>query len=108
MPLRVWLLLATVTIARIGSGMQTQSVGAVGPSLVDAMGLAYVALGTLIGAYSLPGIAVALPGSWLIARMGDRRMVLASLALMGIGGGLMAMAQNYPILSRPGPLDRCC
>jgi predicted MFS family arabinose efflux permease len=98
LPLRVWLILATVTIARIGSGMQTQSVGAVGPSLVDAMGLAYVALGTLIGAYSLPGIAVALPGSWLIARMGDRRMVLTSLALMGIGGGLMAMAQNYPIL----------
>ena len=49
-----------------------------GPPLVDAMGLAYIALGTLIGAYSLPGMAVALPGSWLIARMGDRRMVLAS------------------------------
>ena len=55
MPVRVWLILVTVTIARIGSGMQTQSVGAVGPSLVEAMGLAYVALGTLIGAYSLPG-----------------------------------------------------
>jgi predicted MFS family arabinose efflux permease len=62
------------------------------------MGLAYVALGTLIGAYSLPGIAAALPGGWLIARMGDRRMVLASLALMAIGGGLMAIAQNYQIL----------
>ena len=62
------------------------------------MGLAYVALGTLIGAYSLPGIAVALPGSWLIARMGDRRMVLASLALMAIGGGLLAIAQNYQVL----------
>ena len=98
MPARVWLILATVTIARIGAGMQTQSVGAVGPSLVEAMGLAYVALGTLIGAYSLPGIALALPGSWLIARMGDRRMVLASLALMVIGGGLMAIAQNYQIL----------
>ena len=52
MPLRVWLILATVSIARIGAGMQTQSVGAVGPSLVEAMGLAYVALGTLIGACS--------------------------------------------------------
>ena len=62
------------------------------------MGLAYVALGTLIVAYSLPGFAVALPGSWLIARMGDRRMVLASLALMVIGGGLMAIGQNYQIL----------
>jgi MFS family permease len=98
MPARVWLILATATIARIGSGMQTQSVGAVGPSLVEAMGLAYVALGTLIGAYSLPGIAAALPGGWLIARMGDRRMVLAALALMVIGGGQMAIAPNYQIL----------
>ena len=112
MPMRVWLILATVAIARIGAGMQTQSVGAVGPSLVEAMGLAYVALGTLIGAYSLPGIAVALPGSWLIARMGDRRMVLASLALMAIGGGLLAIAQNYQVLLtarvvEPGHAKRC-
>lgn len=98
MPVRIWLILATATVARIGAGMQTQSVGAVGPSIVEAMGLAYVALGTLIGAYSLPGIAAALPGGWLIARMGDRRMILVSLALMVIGGGLMAIAQNYPIL----------
>jgi predicted MFS family arabinose efflux permease len=98
MPVHIWLILATATLARIGSGMQTQSVGAVGPSLVEAMGLAYVALGTLIGAYSLPGIAFALPGSWLIARMGDRRMVLASLALMAIGGGTTAFAQNYQVL----------
>jgi predicted MFS family arabinose efflux permease len=98
MPARIWLILATATLARIGSGMQTQSVGAVGPSLVDAMGLAYVALGTLIGAYSLPGIAAALPGGWLILRMGDRRMVLVSLASMVIGGGLMAIAQDYQLL----------
>ncbi len=98
MPARVWLILATVTIARAATGLQTQSVGAIGPSLVEAMGLAYVALGTLIGAYSLPGIAAALPGGWLIARMGDRRMVLASLALMTIGGGLMAIASDYQIL----------
>jgi predicted MFS family arabinose efflux permease len=98
MPISVWLILATVTTARIAGGMQTQSVGAVGPSIAEAMGLAYVALGTLIGAYSLPGIAATLPGGWLIARMGDRRIALASLALMAIGGGLMAIAQNYPIL----------
>src|SRR5262249_22310832 len=98
MPVRIWLILATATVARIGAGMQTQSVGAVGPSVVEAMGLAYVALGTLIGAYSLPGIAAALPGGWLIARMGDRRMVLASLALMVSGGVLMAVAQNYQVL----------
>jgi predicted MFS family arabinose efflux permease len=98
MPLRIWLILATATLARIGFGMQTQSVGAVGPSLVEAMGLAYVALGTLIGAYSLPGIAAALPGGWLIARMGDRRMVLASLAAMVVGGCVMAIAPSTPIL----------
>jgi predicted MFS family arabinose efflux permease len=98
MSVRIWLMLATAIIARIGSGMQTQSVGAVGPSLVQGMGLAYGALGTLIGAYSLPGIAAALPGGWLIARMGDRRIALVSLALMAIGGGLMAIAPNYRVL----------
>ena len=30
--------------------------------------------------------------------MGDRRLVLASLALMVVGGGLMAIAQNYQVL----------
>jgi MFS family permease len=62
------------------------------------MDLAYVALGTLIGVYSLPGVVAALPGASLASRLGDRRMVLTSLALMTTGRALMAVSPSYDAL----------
>jgi MFS family permease len=52
----------------------------------------------LIGLYVLPGIAVALPGGVLAQRYGDKRIVCVGLAGMIVGGSLMGLASNLPLL----------
>ena len=47
--------------------------------MVKELGLAYASLGTLLGAYSMLGVALALPTGWLIVRFGFRRIVLEDL-----------------------------
>ena len=87
--------LAALTFARVAYGVQFQSVGAVGPAMVADLGLAYASLGTLVGAYSALGLALSLPAGWMIARLGDRRVVLAGLGLMALGGLLLAVAPGF-------------
>lgn len=91
-------MLARVAAARAAMGLQLQTVGALGAPLLAA-GLVpdYAALGTLIGVYSLAGIVVALPSGWLLARFGDRRVLLAGVWLMAAGGLGMAFAPGYAV-----------
>jgi predicted MFS family arabinose efflux permease len=92
-----WTLLAVLTVARIAYGVQFQAVGAVGPAILQDLGLAYALLGTLVGAYSLLGLVLALPAGWLTARLGDRRTVLAALGLMIAGGLVLAVAPGFDV-----------
>jgi predicted MFS family arabinose efflux permease len=97
MPDRRWLVLALLALVRIAMGIQFQSIGAVGPALVSGLGLDYATLGTLAGAYLLPGAAMALPAGWLTARLGDRPTVLGGLALMAAGGVATALAPGFAV-----------
>ena len=90
-----WALRAVLTFARVAYGTQFQSVGAVGPAMIADLGLDYASLGTLVGAYSVLGLALSLPAGWLMARFGDRRVVLAGLGLMAAGGALLALAPGF-------------
>jgi MFS family permease len=94
-----WLILAVLTFARTAMGFQFQSVAAVSPSLVAHFGLTFAALGTLIGLYLLPGIAVALPGGMLALRYGDKRTTCVGLAAMTLGGLLMGLANDVWLLT---------
>ena len=94
---RLWLILATLTLARATMGFQFQSLATVGPVLTDG-GLSHAELGALIGIYLLPGALFALPGGWLGGRYGDKRVVLVGLAMMCVGGALLVPAVNYPIM----------
>jgi predicted MFS family arabinose efflux permease len=91
------ILIASLTSARIAYGVQFQSAGALGPSIMRDLGVDYAAFGALIGAYSLLGIALSLPSGWLIARLGTKRVALSGLALMTIGGLLSAIAPEFSI-----------
>ncbi|MDX6749068.1 MFS transporter [Geminicoccaceae bacterium 1502E] len=90
-----WPILALCLVLRVGMGLQFQTVATVGPLLVESLAIDYALLGTLIGAYLLPGVFVSLPGGWLMRRFGDRRIVLLGLALMTAGGLLMAVAASW-------------
>src|SRR6185437_5053177 len=89
-----WLILAALTFARTVMGFQFQSVAAVAPLVIAGFHIGYAALGTVIGLYLLPGVAVAIPGGVLAQRFGDKRMVLFGLAAMTLGGLLMALGDE--------------
>jgi len=90
-----WRSLAALTIARAAMGFQFQTVAALAPLLESDLALDKAQLGWLIGLYLLPGAAVALPGGLLGKRFGDRRVVIAGLALMAVGGVGLAAAQSF-------------
>ncbi|MGG5822966.1 MFS transporter [Falsiroseomonas sp. HW251] len=75
-------------------GFQFQSLGSVAPELMADLGIQYAELGTLIGLYFTPGLAIALPGAALGRRFGDARMVTVGLVLMAAGGAVAALAPN--------------
>ncbi len=89
-----WLILAALTFARTVMGFQFQSVAAVGPMLIGDFHIGYAALGTIIGLYLIPGVAVAIPGGVLAQRFGDKRVVCAGLTAMVVGGLLMALGDE--------------
>lgn len=95
---RLWLILATLTLARTTMGFQFQSVAAVGPLLTSNSTMTHTELGALIGIYLLPGALFAIPGGWLGNRFGDKRVVLTGLAMMTLGGALLALSVSYEIM----------
>lgn len=76
-------------------GFQFQSIAAVGPALTADSIVTHSELGILIGLYLLPGALFALPGGWLGRRFGDKAVVLVGLAMMTLGGVLLALSEAY-------------
>ena len=92
---RLWLILATLTLARTAMGFQFQSVATIGPLLTSDSTITHTELGVLIGIYLLPGALFAIPGGWLGKQFGDKRVVLTGLAMMILGGALLALSDTY-------------
>ena len=92
-----WVALVIVFVTRTSMGFQFQAVAAVAPLMVAELQLTWVQLGSLIGLYMLPGAVFALPGGVLGQRFGDRRIVVASLALMVAGGLVTAAAHGFVV-----------
>src|SRR6185295_11904529 len=90
-----WVALAIVFVTRTSMGFQFQAVASVAPLMVRDLWLSYAQLGTLVGIYMLPGAFFALPGGIIGQRFGERRVVVAGLALMVAGGVLTASAGSF-------------
>ena len=96
---RRWFILAILTFARASIGFQFQSVASLSPFLLEQFELSYGALGTLIGIYLFPGIAVALPGGVFGHKYGDKIIACFGLTAMTMGGLLMAQAESATLLT---------
>jgi MFS family permease len=90
-----WLALTLIFVTRVSMGVQFQSMASVGPLVVDDLRLSYAQLGSLVGLYLLPGVALALPGGLIGRRFGERRTVIWSLAIMVVGGLITASSQGF-------------
>jgi MFS family permease len=91
-----WKALWVLSAARVAMGFQFQAVGSTAPLLLGTLGLSLADVGWLVGIYLLPGVVLALPGGMLSARFGDRRIAIAGMALMTVGGVVSAMADGLP------------
>jgi MFS family permease len=83
-----------VMLARIAFGFQLQTVATLGPELMAAFHLDFAALGTLMGAYMLPGVLVAIPAGFLARRFGEDRVLSCGLLLMTAGSVLVAIMDS--------------
>src|SRR5687768_5393936 len=90
-----WLALTLIFVTRVSMSVQFQSIASVGPLVVDDLRLSYAQLGTLVGLYLLPGVALALPGGLIARRFGERRTVVCSLGVMVAGGLLTAWSESF-------------
>jgi MFS family permease len=92
-----WFILAVLFVVRLTMAFQFQSVAAVAPLLGPQFGVSLADIGILIGLYFTPGIALALPGGAIGQWFGDKRTVLAALALMLAGSLAMALSDSWTV-----------
>ncbi len=92
-----WQILLVLFLARSSMAYQFQTIGSVGPFLIDGFRIDFTWLGTLIGLYMLPGAVVALPSGVIGQRFGARRAVIFGLFLM-FAGGLLTASDSFNIV----------
>ena len=90
-----WSVLAVLFFIRGTMAVQFQSVAAVAPLLSADLGFSLADIGILIGLYSVPGVALALPSGAIGQRFGDKTTVLAGLVLMIVGSLIMAFSSSW-------------
>lgn len=74
---------------------QFGTVGALGPAIGEASRADAAAVGLLVGLYLSPGLLFALPGGAIARTFGDKRVVLAGVALMVLGGMVSAISMHW-------------
>lgn len=87
-----WIILLVLFFARTVMAFQFQSVAALSPLIIDSLAVTLADIGLLIGLYMGPGVVVAVGGGAVATRLGDKRTVVACLALMVGGGVIVAQA----------------
>ncbi|MDG3041754.1 MFS transporter [Roseicyclus marinus] len=90
-----WHMLALLFAARIGLGINFQTMGSTGDQLADTFGLGYAQIGLMIGFFTAPGLFLALPAGYAGRFATDR--VLCGLGLAGLAIGALVTA------AAPGP-----
>ena len=90
-----WAILALLFTARIGLGLQFQTLNSVSDQLIAGLGLNYAQIGTLVGLFMLPGMFLALPVGFAGRYLPDRLAVSLGLATLAAGGGLAAIADGF-------------
>jgi MFS family permease len=90
-----WSVLAALFVVRTTMGVQFQSVATVAPLLSADFGVDLADIGILVGLYSAPGVALALPGGAIGQRFGDKKTVLVGLVLMIVGSLMMTFSSSW-------------
>jgi predicted MFS family arabinose efflux permease len=93
-----WRILTLLFCARVGLGLQFQTMASVGDAVSVAFGLSQAGVGLMIGLFMAPGLVLAIPAG-LAGRLASDRVLLAlGLLTLATGGFLSAgAAQGWQI-----------
>jgi MFS family permease len=94
-----WFILALLFFARIGLGLQFQTLGSVTDDLTGKLGLNYAEIGSLIGLFMAPGLILALPAGFAGRFLSDRFIIGLGLIALAAGGGLASVADSFDLLA---------
>jgi MFS family permease len=90
-------MLALLFAVRTVMAFQFQSVASLTPFLRQDFGVDLADIGLLIGLYLAPGIVLAVPGSAIGNRFGEKTAVLAGIGLMACGSLIMAFSPSWSL-----------
>jgi MFS family permease len=90
--------LLIVSLLTFGSYFAYDSVGAIAPTLIEALGLGRESIGQMYTLYSVAAILSVFVGGLLIDKVGTRRASLVFSALVTVGAAIVAIAPNVLIL----------
>jgi MFS family permease len=93
-----WMMLLVLFLVRLAMGYQFQSVASTSSQLVDAFGLSYAEVGTLIGLFLLPGVFIAIPSGAMTRAVADKNLLMIGALAMAIGAFVMGSATSAPEL----------
>ncbi len=94
-----WFMLALLFLARTVMGLQFQSVGSVGPILVEALSIDYTAIGTLIGLYFCRAFSFFCRVACSVSASARNAWWSRASRLWGVGGALMGMSTSFTALA---------
>ena len=89
-----WIMLLVLFLVRLAMGYQFQSVASTSTQLIDAFGLSYVEVGTLIGLFLLPGVFISIPSGALTRAVADKNLLMFGAMAMAVGAFWMGSATN--------------
>ncbi len=94
-----WGVVTAASIARFAFGFQLQTVASLRPELAAVFHLDFAGIGSLVGAYMLPGIVCALLFGFMAQKFGERAVFTGGLVLMTIGSLAAAGAGSFATLA---------
>ena len=92
-----WAMLGLLFAARTVMAMQFQVIGALSPAIMARFGVSLGDVGLAIGLYFAAGVVLAFPGGTIAARFGERLVSGVALAMMALGGAVMALTDSWSI-----------
>jgi MFS family permease len=87
-----------VSLLTFGSYFAYDSVGAIAPTLITALGVGREAIGQMYTVYSVAAIVSVFIGGLLIDKIGTRRASLLFSSLVAVGAAIVAVAPNIWVL----------
>ena len=91
-------MLLILFVVRLAMGFQFQSVASTATQLIEAFGLSYTEIGTLIGFFLLPGVFISIPSGALTRAVSDKNLLMLGAVAMVIGAWVMGSAGDATTL----------